>query len=133
MEVFRRDRPRQKWVIYHGLFFFPEIACLSVIPRSPVLNLLLILCIVADPQNSVDTVNVKNRSQLTKEANMQVKDDKHQSMKQGYVPASAEPVRIKPSDPETAKWKPPAPNSWRKMKNGTDWLEIPDKVTIYIH
>jgi len=66
---------------------------------------------VADPQNSVDTVNAKYRSQFTKEANMPVKDDKHQSMKQGYVPASAEPVRTKPSDPETAKWKPPAPNS----------------------
>jgi len=82
--------------------------CHSEVPCS---ELTAYIVYVADPQNSVDTVNAKYRSQFTKEANMPVKDDKHQSMKQGYVPASAEPVRTKPSDPETAKWKPPAPNS----------------------
>ncbi|KAL3585201.1 hypothetical protein D5086_012068 [Populus alba] len=47
--------------------------------KPPVLNFLLIMCIVADPQNSVDTVNAKNRSQLTKEATMPVKDDKQKT------------------------------------------------------
>ncbi|KAG6771161.1 hypothetical protein POTOM_022507 [Populus tomentosa] len=46
------------------------------------LHAIIIASISFYPQNSVDTVNAKNRSQLTKEANMPVKDDKHQSMKQ---------------------------------------------------
>ncbi|CAK7338442.1 unnamed protein product [Dovyalis caffra] len=80
-----------------------------------------------NPQNSVDTVNAKNGSQLTKEVNMPAKDGRHQGMRQGYVPTSAKRVRSQPSSPETAKWKPPMPNLKMKMKNGTDSLERPDK------